>query len=283
MHRGGRCCVTWGSCSLFPPSFAAKVHQFFPSFPRDASSFSTKTTVLWTCARLFAGTRRWLQDATRVGTATNDLLFPSGKAEQRVMERWSRVVACPPCLGSRGMWQCRCLALESASCTEQGSSAPHPHWGCARLIKEVQSPQVYPGSQAGAADAPPAIGAGRAHLCGSGLRGIHSALGFRHPKTSKFRSAPAIRELFAKRSLGVPETQAWLGTSDGVPTGSRGSHDSCWLAFPFLSQTYCSETPAHRGPHLPPGVLPAELGRAWPCRAASQSPACSSGSGWRCG
>lgn len=51
-----------------------------PSFPRDASSFSTKTTVLWTCARLFAG--HWLQDATRVGTATNDLLFPSGKAEQ---------------------------------------------------------------------------------------------------------------------------------------------------------------------------------------------------------
>ena len=33
--------------------------------------------------------RRWLRDVTGVGTATNDLLFPSGKAEQsdREMER----------------------------------------------------------------------------------------------------------------------------------------------------------------------------------------------------
>lgn len=112
----GSCCITWGSCSLFPPSVAAKIHQFFPSFPRDVSSVSTETSVPWACARLFAGTKRSLCDATRVGMATNDLLFPSGKVERRVTERWRRLVACPPCLGSRGMWQCKCLALESASC-----------------------------------------------------------------------------------------------------------------------------------------------------------------------
>lgn len=116
VHRGGRCWVTRGSCSLFPPSFAAKVHQFFPSFPRDTSSISTETTVPWACARLFAGMRRRLRDATGAGTATNDLLFPSGKAERRVMGRQSGVVVCPPRLGSRGMWHCRCLAPESAGC-----------------------------------------------------------------------------------------------------------------------------------------------------------------------
>lgn len=81
VHRGDRCWMTQGSCSLFPPSFAAKIHQFFPGFPRDTSSVSTKTTVLWACARLFAGMRRWLRNVTGMGTATDDLLFPSGKAE----------------------------------------------------------------------------------------------------------------------------------------------------------------------------------------------------------
>lgn len=114
MQKGDRCCVTWGSCSLFPLCFAAKVQQFFPSFPKDMSYISTKTTVPWVCARLFPTMRRWLWDATSVGTATDDFFFPSGKAESdRVMEQGGGM---PPCLGSRGMWQCRCLALESAAC-----------------------------------------------------------------------------------------------------------------------------------------------------------------------
>lgn len=80
--------MTWGSCSLFPLSFAAKVQQFFPSFPKDMSYISTKTTVPWVCARLFPRMRRWLWDATSVGTATDDFFFPSGKAESdRVMEQ----------------------------------------------------------------------------------------------------------------------------------------------------------------------------------------------------
>ena len=82
VHRGGRCWVTQGSCFLFPPFFAAKVHQFFPSFLRDTFSISTKTTVPWACARLFAGTRRWLWDAMGVGMATDDLIFPSGTVKQ---------------------------------------------------------------------------------------------------------------------------------------------------------------------------------------------------------
>ena len=83
-------------------------------------------------------------------------------------------------------------------------------------LKGWQSPasRVYPGSQAGAANASLAIGAGRAHLHGSGLCGIHSALGFRHPETPKFRSVPAIACFSSKASedgLSVPETQSAHG------------------------------------------------------------------------
>lgn len=64
--------------------------------------------------------------------------------------------------------------------------------------------------------------------------------------------------------------------------GVMRCHGSCCLAFPFLSETYCPEAPSSPR-HLPLGMLPAELGRVWPCRAAAESPACSSGSGWRHG
>lgn len=69
-------------------SFAAKIHHFFFGFPVETSSILTITTVPWVCARLFAGMRRWLRGESRAGTATNDLLFPSGKAERRSAWRW---------------------------------------------------------------------------------------------------------------------------------------------------------------------------------------------------
>lgn len=88
VYRGGRWWVTRGSYSLFPASFAAKIHHFFSVFPVETSSILTITTVPWVCARLFAGMRRWLRGESRAGTATNDLLFPSGKAERRSAWRW---------------------------------------------------------------------------------------------------------------------------------------------------------------------------------------------------
>lgn len=39
--------------------------------------------------------RRWLQGESGVGTVTDDLLFPSGKAEWRSVGRWRGLVVSP--------------------------------------------------------------------------------------------------------------------------------------------------------------------------------------------
>lgn len=192
------------------------------------------------------------------------------------MGRWSGVVVCHPCLGSRGTWQRRCLAPESAGCM-QASFAPGLHWGCARLIKGMAEPCLsgVPGE------------AGRSCKCISGHRGRLSSpvwlttmwdpqcSWIQRPQNSSLPLPSSVFQAKFQEIVYLSLRYSQLRTGDGVPTGNQGSHGLCWLAFPFLSQI-CR-------PHLPLGMLPAEPGRVWPCRAASESPACSSGSGWRCG
>lgn len=119
-----------GDLVLFPASFAAKVHHFFSVFPMETSSIFTITTVPWVCARLFAGMRRWLQGESRVGTATNDLLFPSGKAEWGsdgegwwcVPHSWEQGHVAVAVQGERS-------GQEVPPARQKGRSAPCSHWG----------------------------------------------------------------------------------------------------------------------------------------------------------
>lgn len=135
VYRGGRWWVTRGSYSLFPASFAAKIHHFFSVFPVETSSILTITTVPWVCARLFAGMRRWLRGESRAGTATNDLLFPSGKAERRSVWRW------------RGRW---CVPHSWGAGASGSGSAGGKKWaGRATCMAERQISRVHTGAVPG--------------------------------------------------------------------------------------------------------------------------------------